>query len=185
MYDEKLDSLRLELAAMLDIRVVVATTYALEGGRLELLLVYDRVEALRALGASLKAGEDGVLPNVDAVLRRMMELKKGVEIEKHFDGHGICSAKLEKKESVDSTLYPGQEREAWLVRYTDGHEEHFEEEELRSGKHGGVSLLARTASRCSSCVICLSARASATGSPRASSTSRRASRAPVTRSTAS
>ena len=39
---------------------------------------------------------------------------------------------------MDSTLYPGQEREAWLVNYTDGYQEHFEEEELRSGKHGGV-----------------------------------------------
>ena len=37
---------------------------------------------------------------------------------------------------MDSTLYPGQEREAWLVKYTDGTQEHFEEEELRSGKDG-------------------------------------------------
>ena len=138
IYDEKGDALRLELAAMLDMRILVTTTYELEGDRLELLLTYDRVEALRALGRSLKAGGDGVLPNVDAVLRRLMVLKKGVKVEKYFNGHGICSAKLEKKEKVDSTLYPGTEREAWLIKYNDSHEEHFEEEELRSGKHGGV-----------------------------------------------
>ena len=65
-----------------------------------------------------------------------MKLKKGVEIEKHFDGHGKAVGKLEKKETVDSTLYVGQQRDAWLVKYSDGHEEHFEEEELRSGKEG-------------------------------------------------
>ena len=38
---------------------------------------------------------------------------------------------------VSSTLYPGQQRDAWLVRYTvDGAEEHFEVEELRSGSNG-------------------------------------------------
>ena len=39
-------------------------------------------------------------------------------------------------EKVNSTLYPGEEREAWLVVYDDNTEEHFEEEELRSGKDG-------------------------------------------------
>lgn len=66
-----------------------------------------------------------------------MPLKKDVEVEKYFTGHGVCKAKLVKKEKIDSTLYPGQQRDAWLVRYSsDGAEEHFEEEELRSGKDG-------------------------------------------------
>ena len=131
IYDEQPDELRLELAAMLDMRPLVKTTYELEGDRLEVLLVRDRVEALRALGRSIKAHEDGVLPNVDAVLRRMMELKKGVKVEKHFHGHGLATGTLQKLEEVDSTLYPGQERDAWLIKYTDGHTEHYEEEELR------------------------------------------------------
>ena len=50
------------------------------------------------------------MPNVDAVLRVLMELKKGVQVEKHFDGHGKVIGKLDKKEEIDSTLYTGQER---------------------------------------------------------------------------
>ena len=66
----------------------------------------------------------------------MMPLKKNVKVEKYFDGHGVCTGKLDKKEKVDSTLYPGQERDAWIVKYEDDTTEHFEEEELRSGKDG-------------------------------------------------
>ena len=72
------------------------------------------------------------------MLRHHMELKKGLKIEKHFAGHGVTEGTLVKKETVDSTLFHGQEREAWLVRYADGHEEHYEDEELRSGKHDQV-----------------------------------------------
>ena len=139
IYDQQPDELRLQLAAMLDMRILVKTTYELEGDRLELLLVYDRIEALRSLGRAIKAEDDGVLPNIDAVLRRMMKLKPGVKIEKHYHGHGLCIAKLVKEEMVNSTLYPGQQRKAWVVKYeADGLEEHFEEEELRSSKHGPV-----------------------------------------------
>ena len=137
IYNTQGDRLRLEIAALLDVRDVVRTTYALEGDRLEILLVYERIEALRRLGRSITAGDDCVLPNVDGVLRQLMELKKGVVVEKYFAGHGICKGKLTKKEKVDSTLFPGQERNAWTVKYdADGHEEDFEEEELRSGKDG-------------------------------------------------
>eukprot|EP00966_Prymnesium_polylepis_P014334 331084-Prymnesium_polylepis.1 len=138
IYDKKPDALRLELAAMLDMRTLVAQTYALEGDRLEVLLVFERVEALRGLGRSISAKDDGMLPNVDAILRRIMVLKKGVKMEKHFDGYGKAVGTLDKKEKVDSTLYPGQERDAWLVKFDDGTEEHYEEEELRSGKDGPV-----------------------------------------------
>ena len=89
-----------------------------------------------SFGRSIKAGDDGVLPNVDAILRSRLKLKKGVVFEKQFFGHAKATDTLDKKETVDSTLYPGQQRPAWLVKYQDGHEEHFEEEELRSGKAG-------------------------------------------------
>lgn len=129
------DELRIELAAMcmLDLHGLVRTTYQLEGDRLELLLVFERVEALRSLGRFIKVGSDGALPNMDAVLRSIIELKKGVKFEKFFLGHGIAEGKLEKQERVESTLYPGQERNAWHVWYADGTEEDSEEEELRSG----------------------------------------------------
>ena len=139
IYNEKLDALRLELAAMIDMRILVKTTYDLEGDRLELLRFFELIESLRALGNSIRAGEDGVLPTVDAVLRRMMVLKKGVKIEKYYHGHGLCVAQLVKEEVMESTLYPGKQRKAWMVKYeSDGLVEHFEEEELRSGKHGGT-----------------------------------------------
>ena len=137
IYDNKTARLRLELAAMLDMQILVKTTYDLEGDRLEILLTYDRVEALRTLGRAIKAKQDGVLPNVDATLRRMMVLKKDVLVEKYYAGHGVCTAKLLKTEKVASTLYPGKQVDAWKVRYTsDGMEEHLEEEELRLGKDG-------------------------------------------------
>ena len=47
------DVLGLELAAILDVRIIVRTTYALEGDRLEILLVFRRIEELRALGRAL------------------------------------------------------------------------------------------------------------------------------------
>ena len=59
---------------------------------------------------------------------------------------------------VNSTLYPGQQRKAWVVKYeADGLEEHFEEEELRSAKHG-PGLISRSrvilpACRCSPSTI--------------------------------
>lgn len=65
-----------------------------------------------------------------------MELKQGVNFEKHFHGHGKATGTLSKKEDIESSLYPGEDRVAWLVTYPDGHTEHFEEEELRSGKEG-------------------------------------------------
>ena len=51
-----------------------------------------------------------------------------VKIEKPYDGHGLCVAKLVKEVTLESTLYPGQQRKAWEVKYeSDGLVEHFEE----------------------------------------------------------
>jgi hypothetical protein len=125
-------TLQLELAAMLDVRCLVSTTYDLEGDRLEVLLVFRRIEELRALGRSLGANADGVLPNVDSVLRANAKLEKGLEIEKVFPGHGTFTASVIDWETCESTLYPGKQRTAFRVRYpADGAEEDFEEEELQ------------------------------------------------------
>ena len=48
---------------------------------------------------------------VDAVLRKQMNLNKGVKIKKHFQGHGIAVGTLDKKEKIVSTLYHGQNRD--------------------------------------------------------------------------
>lgn len=125
-------TLRLELAAILDARALVRTTYALEGDRLEILLVHRRVEELLALGRSLTANQEGILPNVDAVLRAVTPLQNGLTISKAFPGHGTFQASIISSEKVISTLYPGQERLAYRVRYpSDGTEEDLEEEEIR------------------------------------------------------
>jgi hypothetical protein len=136
IYNQEGDTLRLQIAAMLDIRILVRTTYEMEGFRLEILLTFHRIQILRALGRSIKNQDDGVLPNVDGVLRVLMTLKKGVRFEKFFHGHGIAVGTLSSEETIASSLYPGQDRPAWLCTYPDGHREHFEEEELRSGKAG-------------------------------------------------
>ena len=104
IYNTKSDSLRLELAAMLDIRCLVSTTYDLEGDRLEIMLTYNRIEELRSFGRAIKAKQDGCLPNVDATLRKLMKLKKDVIIEKYYASHGVCTAKLVKTEKVASSL---------------------------------------------------------------------------------
>lgn len=125
--------LRLQLAAMLDFRPVVKTTYELEGDRLEILLVYERIERLRALGRAMaNDGAKGVLPNVDAALRNTIQLQRGVEVEKLFPGFGVFRGQIESSDTVESTLYPGQERRAYTVRYpSDGTTEDLEEEEVR------------------------------------------------------
>lgn len=78
------DTLRLQLAGMLDIRMLVRTTYELEGERLEVLLVYNRIERLRHFGNMLRAPHhgDGVLPNVDMILRQRTNLRNGLKIKK-------------------------------------------------------------------------------------------------------
>lgn len=80
--DEDAKTLRLQLAAMLDMKILVQTTYELEGDRLEILLVFDRIERLRAIGRALKDGAEEQLPNVDRVLRETTELVQGVRISK-------------------------------------------------------------------------------------------------------
>lgn len=125
--------LKLQLAAMLDLRNLVRTTYELEGDRLELLLVYQRVKELRAFGRCMRSNAEAtVLPNVDAALRASVKLSAGRKISKHFAGFGFCEGKIVATGSFDSTLYPGTTRTAYTIKYTsDGTTEDLEEEEVR------------------------------------------------------
>jgi len=121
--------LRLSFAAMLDMRPLVATTYKLEGDRLEILLAYDMLEALRSLGRRL--GEPGTLQNVDCVLRQDMQIKKGVKISKLWDGMPF-EGKVIEISTAESTIYPGQERRVYKVHYAaDDTAEDLEDEEIR------------------------------------------------------
>lgn len=125
--------LKYQLAAMLDVRHLVKTTYELEGDRLEILLVYHRVEELRAFGRSLTSDHGAtVLPNLDAAMRSSVELKVGCRISKFFEGFGFCEGKVVAIGTFNSTLYPGQARRAYTIKYTtDGTSEDLEEEEIR------------------------------------------------------
>lgn len=80
--DARRHRLKLQLAAMLDLRDLVRYTYQLEGDGLELLILYERIEHLRAIGRVIAAGGEGVLPNVDAVLRKNVKLRNGLKIQK-------------------------------------------------------------------------------------------------------
>jgi hypothetical protein len=132
IYSEKRAQLALECAAMLDMRSLVSTTYELEGDRLELLLAYGRVETLRSLGRSL--GQEGVLRNVEAVLRFSVKLEQGVKLRKNWPAHGgFFDAKVVSEAvEVDSTIMPGTTAKAWKVKYdVDATTEELEEIELR------------------------------------------------------
>lgn len=96
------------------------------------MLVYHRIEELRAFGRALKNG-DMVLPNVDATLRASVKLAVGIKITKFFEGFGQCEGKIISAGGlVNSTLYPGSARQAYTVKYTsDGATEDLEEEEIR------------------------------------------------------
>lgn len=130
--DEDRRTLQLELATMLDMRPIVQQTYALEGDRLEILLIYRRIQELRALGESIKHYDDGCLPNLQATLRATMDLTNGTEIVKDFPPHGTFSGFIVSSSKVASSLYPGQEALAYKVRYpSDGQREDLEEDEIR------------------------------------------------------
>ena len=123
--------IKLQAAAILDMRVLVSTTYTLEGdGGALLLLAYPLIENIRQLGRNLAS--EGSLANVEAVLRNAAELKRGLIIKKVFVGYGNCEATIVKIDRAESTLYPGVVRTVYTVKYTiDGVEEDLEEEELR------------------------------------------------------
>eukprot|EP00965_Chrysotila_dentata_P014339 475262-Pleurochrysis_carterae.AAC.1 len=67
---------------MLDVRKPVSTTYELEGDGLEILLMYNRIETLRELGRSLRAHDDGILPNAAALVRRSASIAVGTRLKK-------------------------------------------------------------------------------------------------------
>lgn len=130
---ETASQLKLQLAAMLDVRQLVRTTYELEGDRLEIMLVYPRVEELRAFGRGLMDDQAAtVLPNLDAALRSSVVLQVGAKVSKHFEGFGFCEGKVVSIGTFNSTLYLGQERRAYTIKYTvDGTTEDLEDEEIR------------------------------------------------------
>eukprot|EP00966_Prymnesium_polylepis_P187454 4346007-Prymnesium_polylepis.1 len=130
LYVTKPKQLKLEFAAILDMRTIVSVTYEMEGDGLPQLLVFSRVEALRVHGRTLDS--TGALRNVEAVLRDSFGLAVGVKINKVWPGHGVCEGIIISIDQADSTLYPGQVRTVYTVKYVvDDTEEDLEEDEIR------------------------------------------------------
>ena len=129
-HDEDPQLLRRQFATMLDMRRLISTTYELEGDGLALMLAYDLIEALRQLGRSM--AQPGILVNLAAVIRSSTPLAIGTRMAKEWPGYGLCDGKIISMGSVQSTLYPGQTRTAYTVKYSsDNTTEDLEEEELR------------------------------------------------------
>lgn len=77
------DALQLELAAVLSLQRVERATYRLEGDGLEILLVHETIEPLRAFGRSL--GKDASdLPSVSALLRAKCVIAQGTCIREYY-----------------------------------------------------------------------------------------------------
>ncbi|KAK3247415.1 hypothetical protein CYMTET_43083 [Cymbomonas tetramitiformis] len=124
------DPLKLQVgfAAGLDgLMLMLSTTYELEGDRLEILLAFRRIEALRAYGRQLVSDSEnrGLLPNVDALIRRSLEPAVGLVIKKEFAGHGVFVGKIISIDKEDAGKW------WYLIEYEDGDQETMDLEELR------------------------------------------------------
>jgi len=129
-YDWNPQVLKLQHAAVLDMKSVVSTTYKLEGDGALMPVAFQLIESVRITGRSLAS--DGTLPNVEAVLRDSAELRRGLIIKKVFAGYGNCEGKVIEIGRAESTLYPGKTRTVYTVQYeVDGTKDDLEEEEIR------------------------------------------------------
>ncbi|KAL3928978.1 MAG: hypothetical protein SGPRY_002160 [Prymnesium sp.] len=129
------ETLQLRFAsAMLDMRLVVATTCDLEGNRLEILLAHDCIEVLRQQGRSLKNG--GLpLTNVDGLLRQKMKIEIGTTLKKEWPSIGMFKGKVTAEyDDLVSTIYPdgrGEVKGYGVTYEVDGTTEDLQEDEIR------------------------------------------------------
>ena len=124
--------LELSIVAHMAIELLISTTYEMEGGRLEVLLVYSRIKALRGLGSRIKSRARGVLVNVEnAIARTQTTPKVGMVFTKYFDGHGEYKGRIVSAEEGDGV-------KIYKLLYEDDEEDIYEDEMkglLKS--HGG------------------------------------------------
>ncbi|KAK3255881.1 hypothetical protein CYMTET_34964 [Cymbomonas tetramitiformis] len=118
----KKDPLRLQVSfvAGLDgVMSLLKTTYELEDDRSEILLAFQRVESLRAYGRQLRVDTEnrGLLPNVDAALRRALEPEIGLKLVKEFPGHGTFFGHIVEVDKEDPEHF------MYKVTYGDGDSE--------------------------------------------------------------
>lgn len=108
IYANNTVKLKVQLAAMLDMRKVVSITHILEGDGAVILQAFPLVEEIRNLGNSLT--QVGSLPNVEAVLRAKTKLEKGISICKVFPGHGMGMARATARWSTLTRWIPPSTR---------------------------------------------------------------------------
>ena len=126
--------LELSFAAMLDgAERLVSVTGEMEGERLEILLLYSRMEGLRSFGRALRDDEEnrGLLPNVDALIKRTLKPKVGLLIKKEFPGHGTFEGKITKAEKLNSPGHSDHDKMIYTVTFSDGDTEDFNEGEIK------------------------------------------------------
>ena len=112
----KRDQLELELAVVMDASIFCEKTYRLEGDRLEILFVYEDIEAIRVMGRMLAAGDDATtMPNVAALLRRRTKVQLNTPVYEWF-GPPHSAYFKGKVSKLPTAAAP----EAYTVRYTDG-----------------------------------------------------------------
>ena len=85
VYDNHGNTLKLEMAGVVDLELLVRTTYKLEGDGLEILLAYDMIESIRTFGNSLSTTSTTNLPNSAAVASATHVMKIGSKLYEYFD----------------------------------------------------------------------------------------------------
>lgn len=119
------DTLRLELAAVLSCERLCTATYRLEGDGLELLLVHQTVEALRAFGRTL-GNDSSDLPSVAALLRQRHTIARGTELYEWFE------APHSKWFTGNVSRMPTAAQPTYKITYSDGGTIEYEEREVRN-----------------------------------------------------
>ena len=117
--------LELELAAVLSCDRLCKATYRLEGDRLELLLVFRTIEALRSFGANL--GKDSSdLPSVAALLRKRHKIAVGTEVLEWYP------APDSKWFRGKVTRLPTNAIPTYRIKYEDNTSVEYDEHEVRN-----------------------------------------------------
>ena len=112
--------LELELAAVMSCERLCIATYRLEGDRLELLLVYRTIEALRLFGADL--GKDSSdLPSVAALLRKRHTIAVGTKILEWYPAPDSkwFTGKVVRKPTAAAPTYKITYSDATSVEYSE------------------------------------------------------------------
>lgn len=119
-------ALRLDLAIVLDTAIFCEKTYRLEGDRLESLLLYEEIEAIREKGKTIGMSMR-TLPNVTAVLKADAALEVGTPVMDWF-GAPYNAFYKGKVASVPRDLEDG----VHLLKFSDGSEVEYHREEARA-----------------------------------------------------